>query len=77
MNEGPPDITFNELGLARGFNEGTIRDFPALILEPALKWWENWEFAENPGKWKVRAFALGFGAASGIVLSLCQGHQPR
>lgn len=53
MNEEPPDITFNELGLARGFNGGTIRDFPALISEPALKRGEIWEFAENPGKGKV------------------------
>lgn len=46
MNEEPPDITFNKLGLARGFNEGTIRNFPALILELALKWGEIWEPAE-------------------------------
>lgn len=46
MNEEPPDITFNKLGLARGFNEGTIRNFPALILEPALKWGEIGEMGE-------------------------------
>lgn len=46
MSEEPPDITFNQLGLARGFNEGTVRNFPALILEPALKWGEIWASAE-------------------------------
>lgn len=46
LNEEPPDISFNQLGLARGFNEGTIRNFPALILDPALKWGEIYASTE-------------------------------
>lgn len=70
MSEEAPDITFNELGLARGFNEGAVSDFPALILEMGRKF-GHLQRIHGSGRSELLCWDLE------VLFSLCQGQQPR